>query len=113
MELKAGLPLNLDNRQRGGKLRCGSSRPHYALLGLCLRIGRGADGSNEGNFAQFDNRPQVSRRESSRTKPAQYASRTSRLKQDRREASLIVRCISLDLTPPCRRPSCWASSRTR
>jgi hypothetical protein len=92
-------------------LRCGSSRPQYALLGLALRIGGCANGPNEGNFAQFDNWPHVFRRES-RTKP-QYASRTRRLKQDRRQASLIVRWIWFDHAPRCPLPFGRIEARSR
>jgi hypothetical protein len=71
----------------------------------------GADESNEGNFAQFDNRPHVSRRESSRTKPAQYPSRTRRLKHG--EASVMVRWIWFDLAPRCPLPSGRIEARSR
>ena len=90
MELNARLRLNLtiDNEaENSGAVRRGHNMPSVALA---CGLAEAQTDQTKGISLNSTTGRRSPGQESSRTKPAQYASRTRRLKQDRREAPLIV-----------------------
>jgi hypothetical protein len=90
----------------------------FVAATICLAWPYPADWQRRGRIKRREFRSirqpaRTSSAESPQGPSAQYASRTRKLKQDRREFSLLVRWIWFDLAPRCPLPSGRIKARSR